>query len=305
MKRQLFVILFAMTLCFAATAHASDKLKVVATLPSFAAIAASVGGDYVDASSIGAARFNPHFIEPKPSDVLRLKRADLYIHSGLDLEAWSGPLIDASARAELRRGGERQLDLSQGIALLEVPIGQVSRAEGDIHLFGNPHYWLDPRNGLVMAATIARKLQELDPAHSADYRKNLATFSSALQTKIAEWQNITAPYKGAYLVGYHNEWVYLMAFTGLKMERFLEPKPGIPPSPGQITSIIEYVKSQNVRAIVQPSFYPTEAANKVAQRTGAKVVLACQNTGELPGTSDYVSMFDYDIKKIVEALRNV
>ena len=239
----MYRILLVLSLIFTLHARADDKIKVVATLPTFAAIATTIGGDYVSASSIASAKFNPHFIEPKPSDVIKLKRADLYIHSGLDLEAWSGPLIVASARAEFRQGGERQLDLSKGILLLEIPNEQVSRAEGDVHLYGNPHYWLDPRNGLLIAETIAQKLAEIDPPHRAAYLTNLATFRSAIETKITSWQNLVAPFKGSRLVGYHNEWVYLMNFINMKMEEFLEPKPGIPPSPSQVAAVIEYIRA--------------------------------------------------------------
>lgn len=303
MKKAFYIFAFLFC-CTSNSAFADDRLKVVATLTSFADIAAAVGGDYVEVASIASPRFNPHFIEPKPSDVLRLKRADLYIHSGLDLEAWGAPLVDAAARPDLRKGGARQLDLSEGINLLEIPAGQVSRAEGDIHLFGNPHYWLDPNNGVVIAKTIAAKLIELDPSHRQGYETNRERFIEQVLTKINEWSSLVAPFKGQKLVGYHNEWVYLMHFTGLTMEQFLEPKPGIPPTPGQISAIIEYVKHEHVKGIVQPTFYPTDAADEVAARTGAKVVTACQNVHETSAADNYVSMIDYNIHAIVEALKS-
>ncbi len=301
--KKVISILILLILALCPDAYGEDKLRIVATLSTFADIAQSIGGERVEVRSIAPPRFNPHFIEPKPSDVLRLKRADLFLHSGLDLEPWRDPLIDAAARAELRRNGERQLDLSAGIALLEVPSGQVSRSEGDIHQFGNPHYWLDPRNGAQVAKTIAAKLQQLDPANREVYAANLERFLVSLNSKYAEWKELVSPYSGAKVVGYHNEWLYLMSFMGLKMERFLEPKPGIPPTPGQIASVIDYVKSEKVKAIVQPSFYSTDAADDVAAKTGATVVTACQNVNETSEVGDYISMLDYNVRKIVEALK--
>ncbi|MCB0336157.1 MAG: zinc ABC transporter substrate-binding protein, partial [Bdellovibrionales bacterium] len=138
-------------LCFVsnfAFAEPIKKLTIVTTISTFADIAASVGGEYVETSSIASPRFNTHFIEPKPTDVLRLKRADLFIHGGLDLEMWRDPLVNASGRPDFRVGGERQLDVSSSVTLLDLPSGPLSRASGDIHLYGNPHYWQDPKNGL-------------------------------------------------------------------------------------------------------------------------------------------------------------
>ena len=285
-------------------ANAEDRLKIVATLSSFADIASAVGGDYVEVISIASPRFNPHFIEPKPSDVLRVKRADLYIHSGLDLEAWGGPLVDAAARPDIRKGGQRQLDLSAGIQLLEVPAGTVSRAEGDIHLFGNPHYWMDPRNGIRISQTILQKLCSLDPTHAEAYTKNQATFESKLQTKIQEWSTLVAPYRGQKLIGYHNEWIYLMQFTGLVMDQFLEPKPGIPPSPGHISELIAYAQKEHIRAIIQPTYYGAEAAQEVAEKSNSQVLSICQNVKETSDVPDYISLIDFDIKKIFEALKH-
>ena len=292
-------ILVLLTLCITNNGQCEDRLRIVATLTTFGSLAKTIGGDYVDVSSVASPRFNPHFIEPKPSDVLRLKRADLYVHSGLDLEAWGGPLVDAAARADIRANGQRQVSLAQGISLLEVPTGQVSRAEGDIHLFGNPHYWLDPRNSLIMARTLCAKLTEIDPAHRTTYEENRDRFIADANEKIREWQALAAPRQGEKLVGYHNEWVYLMNFLGFTMEVFLEPKPGIPPSPAHIASVVQYMQATNVRAIIQPSFYPSDAAQETADRAGATVVIAAQNVGEIPEATDYLSLIDVDIHRII------
>jgi ABC-type Zn uptake system ZnuABC Zn-binding protein ZnuA len=301
MKR--LILPFLASIAFFSVGASADQLKVVTTLATYADIAKTVGGDFVDTSYVASPRFNPHFIEPRPGDVLRVKRCDLFIHSGLDLEAWRGPLLDAAGRADIREGGEHQLDLSAEIPLLEVPNGQVSRAEGDIHIFGNPHYWIDPRNGVRIAHEIALKLSALDPAHAAQFEANRAKFAADVQAKMNEWQRAAAPHKGAELIGYHNEWVYLMEFLGLQMKQFLEPKPGIPPTPRQLEFLTGYIKEHRIRAIIQPSYYPREAADSVAAATGAKVLLLAQNVGETSAASNYLAMLDADIGAIMGALQ--
>jgi len=303
--KKLFSVLAVFALClaggFPATASAK-RLNVVTTLPTFADLVKTVGGDHVAVSAIASPKFNPHFIEPKPSDVLKVKRAELFIHAGLDLELWRGPLLDAAGNTRLFPGGPGELDLSQGIELLEVPGRAVTRAEGDIHIYGNPHYWVDPENAKIMARTIADKLSALDPTHEPEYHQNLQNFLGRLDRKIVEWHARLAPYQGQELVGYHNEWPYFMRFAGLRMEHFLEPKPGIPPTPQQIEFIERYAKEHHVRAIVQATYFPTRAAETLARRAGMNVTLLCQSVGEVPEASDYVAMTEYNVTQLIRGL---
>ena len=278
-------------------------LAVVTTLSSYADIAKSIGGARVETTFVASPKFNPHFIEPRPSDVLKLKKADLFIHSGLDLEAWRTPLIDAAAKSDLREGGSRQIDLSEGIPLLEVPSGQVSRAEGDIHMFGNPHYWIDPRSGLIIAKHIAKKLSEIDPSGKYIYEANLKNFDSTLRTKMTQWQIALSQIKGKEVLGYHNEWPYMMNFAGLKMNQFVEPKPGIPPGPQHLSELEHYITANNIHALIQASYFSKEAGEYLTKNTGIKVLMLCQNVGELPECSDYISMVDFDIQAIVKAVQ--
>ena len=283
--------------------HGAEKrLTVVATLPTFADLVKTIGGDHVKVSSIASPKFNPHFIEPKPSDVLKVKRADLFVHAGLDLELWRGPLLDAAGNTKLFPGQPGELDLSQGIQLLEVPAGAVSRSQGDIHIYGNPHHWVDPENGKRMVQTIEEKLSAVDPEHAADYQRNLQAFVTRLEQKITEWRSRLAPYQGQELAGYHNEWPYLMQFAGLRMDHFLEPKPGIPPTPQQIEFIQQYIKAHGVRGIVQATYYPAQAAEAVAKRTGAKAVFLCQDVGEVSACSDYLATVDYNVSQLATVL---
>lgn len=286
-----------------ASPSAETTLQVAATLSTFADLVKTVGGDHVAVTHIAPPTFNPHFIEPKPSDVLAVKRADLFVHAGLDLELWRWPLVDAAGNASVRPGGPGELDLSQGIALLEVPDRVLSRAEGDIHIYGNPHYWLDPQNAKTMAANICAKLTEIDPQHEQDYVRNLAVFSARLDDNIKHWRERLEPFKGIELVGYHKSWPYLMRFADLRMEQCLEPKPGIPPTPRQRRFLEEYTNGRSIGIIVQETYYPTRASKALAKAIGADVVLLCQNVGEVPEVSDYVALLDYNINQLVEALR--
>lgn len=289
--------------CAAAPSAAAERpLRVVATLSTFADLAKTVGGEQVDVATIASPRFNPHFIEPKPSDVLRVKRAELFLHAGLDLEAWRGPLLDAAGNRDVMTGSLRELDLSRGIELLEVPTRALSRAEGDIHLYGNPHYWLDPRNAEIMARAICEKLSEINPQHEQAYRQRLAAFLARLEERLPGWRARLAPYQGRELVGYHNEWPYLMAFAGLRLEQFLEPKPGIPPTPKHVEFIERYIRDHGVPAIVQPTYFPKETAEVVAKRTGTRVVFLCHNVRELPACGDYLAMIDYNIAQLAAAM---
>jgi len=203
----------------------------------------------------------------------------------------------------VKPGAAKELDLSQGIPLLEVPDHTVSRSEGDIHLFGNPHYWTDPENGRKMAKLIADKLSAIDPKNAADYGKNYTEFSAQLDKKITEWQTKIKPFAGQELIGYHNEWPYLMKFLGLKMDNFLEPKPGIPPTPQHTDQLEKYMTEKHIKGIVQSSYFPAKAADALAQHTGAKVVVLCQAVGENASASDYIAMLDYDVNQLVQALQ--
>ena len=283
-------------------ASAEKPLNVVATLSTFADLAKMVGGEHVVVSTIASPKFNPHFIEPKPSDVLKVKKADLFVHAGLDLEAWRQPLTDAAGNRAVMAGGERELDLSRGIALLEVPDRPVSRAEGDIHLYGNPHYWTDPDNAAIMAQTLCDKLCALDSNHEQDYHRRLRDFLDRLKEKRQQWQAQLASFHGQELVGYHNEWPYLMRFAGLRMEQFLEPKPGIPPTPKQVELIEQHIKNRRIAAIVQSTYFQKQTADIIAKRTGATVILLCQNVREIAACADYIATVNYNVNQLVSAL---
>ena len=282
----------------------ADPLKVVCTLSTYASITEAVGGDSVSVTTVASPRFNPHFIEPKPSDVLRLKRADLFIHSGLDLEAWRDPLLVAAGNPDVRSGGSRELDLSQGIVLLNVPTGPLSRAQGDIHLFGNPHYYTSPENWVLVAKSISAKLEELLPTEREHIEERRRKLEVELLNRIKEIRQKFAPLQGQRLVAYHDEWVYLANFLGLRVEKFLEPKPGVPPTPQYLLELERYMREQNVKGIIQTSYFPSSDSEHLAERTGAKVVNLCPLVGSGDECQDLLSTLRYNVDQIWGALNH-
>lgn len=284
-------------------AWADSKINVVATQTIYADLVRTVGGDKVDVSSIVPPQYNIHFVQPRPSDVRRVTKADLYVNGGLDLEAWSDPLLEAAGRPQLFRSGERNVDLSEGIRLLEVPSPLTTRADGDIHLFGNPHIHMSPANIRIMAQTILKKLKEIDPAHADYYQANADNFFVQWDKKMAEWKGICAHCKGEEIIAYHEDIAYFAEFLGIKDKEYLEPKPGIPPTPKHMQFLENYAREHHVKAIVMPTYYPRGEAERIAKRLGIKVVTIAQGAGEVPGTETAVSFFDYNIKQISEALK--
>jgi zinc/manganese transport system substrate-binding protein len=277
------------------------EIRVVTTLTVFGDVTKQIGKDRVDVYSVARPRFNPHFIEPKPSDVLKLKRADLFIHGGLDLEAWRSPLVDAASSPEIRPGGTRELDLSVSVPLLEVPTGALTRAAGDIHLFGNPHYTLDPRNILLISKRIAAKLIEVDPEGKAQYEDSLREFDGKLEEGISRWSASAATIRSKNVVAYHKEWEYLANFLGLDVIGYLEPKPGVPPTPQHVVELSHLMAEKRVKFIIQASYFPRDSSSELASKTGAEVKVLCQNVEELPECSDYVSLMDFNVSQLTGA----
>lgn len=283
---------------------ASDgKLNVVTSTTFFADLVRKIGGEKVDVKSVASPKFNVHFIQPKPSDVRNVMKADLYVFAGLDLELWSDPLVEAAGKPKLFRGGSRVIDLSTGIRLLEVPTGQLSRSQGDVHLFGNPHYQMNPENVRIMAETILNKLKEIDPPGASHYEGNKRNFISKLDQKIDEWKALCSHCVGREIASYHKDSEYLADFLGVKIGQYVEPKPGIPPTPKHIQFLEEYMKKNNIKIIVHPTYYPIGAAEAVAERAGGKTVTLCQNVGELPNLTDHIALMDFNVKQLSEALK--
>lgn len=283
---------------------AESKLKVVTTLITFADLVKQIGQDYVEVHSIVPGIFNPHFYEPKPSGVLKTRNADLFVHAGLDLELWRYPLVEAAGNPDVLPQGIHELDLSEGIILLEIPEKQPTRLKGDIHIYGNPHYWVDPRNGRIMALSITAKLKELDPTGADYYDKNLKEFLKKLDEKLKQWNTELSGIKGKEVVAYHNEWIYLAEFADLKLKQYLEPKSGIPPTPKHLAFIEEYIKKNDIKAIIQPTYFPKNYADNLSKRMGIKTVILAHNVGEVKEADNYFSFFDFNVQRLKEALED-
>lgn len=306
MNKNIVQLLFfgaSLLLCAAPAFSSGKTLNVVTTQTIFADLVKQVGAEKVTVKAVASPKYNIHFIQPKPSDVRSVAKADLYVNAGLDLEAWSDPLLEAAGKSRLFRNAEGNVDLSQGIKLLKVPDHPLSRSEGDIHLFGNPHFHMNPENAKTMVRTILEKLKAADPANASYYEENAKAFLSRLEQKITQWKSLCADCRGQEILNYHDDIEYFADFLGLKAEQFLEPKPGIPPTPKHLAFLENYVKEHRVKAIVLPTYFSHTEVEKLAGKVGAKVVTVCQSVGELPGTDDFFSFFDHNFKQISEALR--
>lgn len=298
-------IVIALALTFAGVnAHAA--LNVVTTSSDLASITREVGGDRVTVTSIARGYQDPHFVEPKPSFLLLLKKADLLEVVGLDLEiGWLPPLIDQSRNPRIRPGSPGHLDLSRGVEILDRPQGAVNRSMGDVHPLGNPHYWLDPANAVRIAIQVEKKLSELRPSDAAYFRTRLNTFKSRMNEADKRWRAALAPYRGAKVVTYHNSWPNFMRRYGLNVIGFIEPKPGVPPSPSHLFDLIGRMKAQKVKAILMEPYFDHKTPESVAQRTGAKLVVLYPSVGGAKsGTEDYFSLFDTNIALLVKALKD-
>jgi zinc/manganese transport system substrate-binding protein len=277
---------------------ASAKLNVVATTPDLGAIAQEIGGDRIDLITLAKPTEDPHFVDAKPSFIVRLNRADALIEGGAELEAgWLAPLLAGARNAKLEVGKPGRIAASEGVPLLEIPAA-LDRSQGDIHAAGNPHYLTDPQNGKVVAAHIARAFAQLDAASSAAFEANLKSFNQRLDAKLAEWDGLVAPYRGRPIVTYHNFWIYFGHHFGFPMDLFLEPKPGIPPTPAHLAEVIAKMKASDLKLIAVQPYQNRKTAETVAGHTGAVVL----DWPSFPGGKDterYEDWIDYLVKSIV------
>ena len=300
MKRILFISFSLFSVLHFANA---GTIKVVTTTTDMKSITELIGGNKVSVISIASGYQNPHFVDPKPSYIISLSNADLFVTVGLDLETgWSPQLLTSARNPKIQKGSPGYVDASESVGLLQVP-SSLNRGEGDIHIYGNPHYWLDPLNGKVIGRNITNGLERLDPGNKTFYETNLHTFFNRIDEKMKEWQAKMAPFKGAKIIAYHNEWVYFERRFGLQVVDFMEPKPGIPPSPSQLVKVIKEVQSNNIKVIISSPYFTTSSSDVVAKQTGVKELTMATSTGAFPSIKTYFDLFDYDIDKITAALK--
>jgi zinc/manganese transport system substrate-binding protein len=282
---------------------ANAKLNVVATLPDFGSVAREVGGDYVDVTTLAKPTEDPHFVDARPSFVVKLREADVLIDGGAELEiGWLPPLLQNARNSKIEIGQPGRVQASEGIRLMEVP-AQLTRAAGDVHAMGNPHFMVDPIIAKAVAAHIARAFSAVDPAHAAAYQANEKQFDNTINAKLQEWGAKLLPFRGQSLVAYHDSWVYFAHRFGFNINIFLEPKPGIPPSPSHLAEVIAQMKAQKIKAILVEPYQNRKIAEKVAEETGGKVVDFAQFPGALPDTPTYVKLIDALVSRLVAALK--
>ena len=290
-------------LALAAATVAHAKLNIVASTPDIAAIAQQIGGSDVDITTLARPSEDAHFIDAKPSFIVKLNKADALLQGGAELEiGWLPTLVAGTRNAKIAPGAPGDVRCNAGVSMLEVP-ASLDRAKGDIHAAGNPHYLVDPENAKIAAHNVAEAFARLDAASADKYRANEKKFAAQLEAKLIEWRQKLAPFKGAKVVAYHNSWPYFAHQFGLEIDLFLEPKPGIPPSPAHLASVITRMKEQKVRAILHDPFLDRKTADAVAKATGATVVHVTQFPGGQKGTEGgYIPMMDYLVNSIASAL---
>ncbi len=286
------------------TRPAQAALDVVATTEDLADLAREVGGDKVKVEAIARGYQDPHFVEAKPSFILKLSKADLLVVVGRDLEVgWLPPLVQQSRNARIQPGADGYLDASLTAKILEIPTGKITRAMGDVHPAGNPHYWLDPGNGRRVAKAIADKLARMAPADAASFAARYADFDQRLAAAEKRWDEQMAPYKGLKVVTYHRSWANFVDRFGLDVIGYVEPRPGIPPSPSHVFELIAEMKRQNVKILIVEPYFDLKTPSMVGRETGARVLVLPPSVGGEKEITDYIQLFDHDLKLLLAAIK--
>lgn len=292
MKHMTWILAIA-ALAFALPAGA--KVRVVASTSDLASIAGMVGGDLVETESIVTGKKDPHFVEILPSYMIKVARADIYLKVGGDLDYWADRIIDGSQNATLLI-----VDCSHDVEFLEKPTTRIDASQGDIHRQGNPHYWLDPQNGTIVARAIADALTKVDPANAGAYQAGLERFNEELARRMEEWRQLAEPLRGVEIITYHNSWPYFARAFGVSVVGFVEPKPGIEPTPSHTAQLISLVKSRGIRIIGREPYFSSRTPDSIARQTGAVVVVLPPSVGGSDDAADYFRLFDALLSRLTQ-----
>jgi zinc/manganese transport system substrate-binding protein len=294
----------ALVLALAPAARAAAALKVVTTTEGLAALAREVGGERVQVESLSRGVQDPHFVDANPMLAVKLRNAELLVDVGLDLEiGWLPPLVNQSRNGEIQPGGARRFTAASAVQVLDVPTGPVSRAQGDLHPGGNPHFLTDPRRALNVAEALATRLSSLDGGGAAYYRQRLADFQKRMQGAMARWDRELAPVKGRKLFTRHRTMTYFLDWSGIVSAGELEPRPGVPPPPSHLAELVVLAQREGVKAISVENYYDTKSAEVVARHSGAKIVLVPGDVGGEPGVDTYEKYLDVVVSRIAGALK--
>ena len=298
------LILWSAAIAALAAAPATAAVRVVATTEDLASLAREVAGDKATVVALAKGYQDPHFVDPKPSFILEASRADLLIVVGREMElGWLPPIINSSRNAKIQPGGSGYLDASANVRILEIPTGQITRAMGDVHSQGNPHYWLDPANGRRIAQTIKNKLGQISPADRAYFEQRYADFDKRLAAAETRWDAMMAPYKGMKIVTYHRSWPNFMDRFGLDVMGYVEPKPGIPPTTAHTVDLIGEMKRQGVKLIVAEPYFDLKTPQAITAQVGGQVLVLAPSVGGAKEAIDYISLFDYNVNLVAGALK--
>ena len=294
----------ALLVLLLAKAAPAAVLNVVAATEDLASLTREVGGDKVKVEALGKGYQDPHFVEAKPSFILKLHAADLLVAIGRELEiGWLPPLIQQSRNAKIQPGADGYFDASLTVKILDIPTGQITRAMGDVHPLGNPHYWLDPDNGRRVAQALEEKLAKMSPADAPYFAARYADFDKRLREAEKRWDGLMAPYKGWKIVTYHRSWPNFCERFGLEVVGYVEPRPGIPPSPGHTLELIAEMKRRGVKILLVEPYFDLKTPQSIGRETGAKVLVMNPSVGGEKEITDYIKLFDYDIGLLVGAMK--
>jgi ABC-type Zn uptake system ZnuABC Zn-binding protein ZnuA len=302
-------LVVAFSLTFATVGLAQERLRIVATTTDLKSLAQAVGGDRVEVTSIVPPNLDAEEYQPKPQDMMRLKDARLVVRVGLDYDLWFDRLLTQATLSHanvhgIRRGGAGYVDASAAIAVLDVRGSSVGPSDGHAHGSGNPHYWLDPKNADIITGNILETLARIDPANAQYYEANRLQFLSRLDAKLVEWDVMIVPAQARPMIAYHNSWAYLARRFRLNFVGFIEPKPGVPPSPAHLATLLGTMHERGVRIVVREPQEPEKHPAFLAEKAGATVVVLAGSVGALPAAQDYLSLFDTNIGILLSAQMN-
>jgi len=304
MRRFTSIVTMLMALAMLAPdAQGARKLRVVTTIPDLKSLTEAVGGDFVDVDSLTRGTQNFHEAEVRPSMMLKLRRADVLVENGLDLDAWADVAANGANNPNIVRGAPGRIDISRGVPLLEVPTTRVDRSMGDVHPLGNPHFSLDPGLAPIITQNIVNGLARVEPEYRAAFARNREVFLAKLDQEMARWQKLMAPVRGAKVVVYHPDFIYFLTRFGLVQVAALEDRAGIPASPGHLVNVIKLMKEERVKMILVEPWNDVKLATRVAEEAGAKAFVMATAVGAVKGADNYIAAIDFNIKTLSEALK--
>ena len=287
--RRLIIIMSMISFLF-------GKVRIVSSTTDIADIARLIGGDYVTVTSIARGNQDPHYVEILPSYMVKVRKADIYFMVGMELDLWAQQIIDGSRNRKVM-----VVDCSVEINKMEVPTGQIDASMGDIHRFGNPHYWLDPENGKLIARMVAEKLINHDSKNAEQYQSNLTQFENDLNSAISIWTKRFSDLRNKNIIFYHNSWPYFSKRFGLITVGFLEPKPGITPSPSQLNQVINQIKENEIEVIASESYFSDRAPKFIESKTNVRTVKLAQSVGAIEGADSYINLFETNLLILAKA----